>query len=236
MKTKNVLRKLSIALLLIVGITACNKEDVVAKPTITDLEVGADNNKKAYPGTDIHIEGDIVAPGTIASIKVEIHPESGTGWTFDKIYTDKYAGTKNAEFHEHIDIPTDAAVGEYHVHIAVTDKNGNVAEVESDLDIIVDPTIPSITNYEVVYESAKNELHVEGTITASNKIAELTLEIHGGNFEKEYAITGSYVGNTTFNLHQHFSLTDVPAGHYHVHLLVKDQAGKEREFEEHFDK
>ncbi|MFC3199905.1 hypothetical protein ACFOET_19960 [Parapedobacter deserti] len=36
-------------------------------------------------------------------------------------------------------------------------------------------------------------------------------------------------------LHLDTELT-APAGHYHVRLKVVDQAGKENEFEEHFDK
>jgi hypothetical protein len=32
------------------------------------------------------------------------------------------------------------------------------------------------------------------------------------------------------------SIPTAPAGHYHLHLKVTNQAGKENEFEEHFDK
>lgn len=238
MNTKQIFGRLSIALFLFAVIfSACKKDnDIVANPTITDLEIGSGNNKTAYPGADVHIEAEILAPGGIANIKISIHPEGGAGWTFNQTYTEGYEGLKNAELHEHIDIPEDAATGEYHVHITVTDKAGNIAEADSELNIIVDPTLPSIAGFEVAYDSEDDDLHLEGDITAPNKIAEISMEIHGGSFEKEYEITGDYVGKTTFHLHKHFSLSDVPSGHYHVHLLVKDQAGKEREFEEHFDK
>lgn len=120
----------------LVFITACNKDkDVVAKPSINNLEIGLNNNKTGYPGSDIHIEGEIIAPGTIAGIKVTIHPESGSGWEFDKTYTEGYTGSKNAEFHEHIDIPANAAIGDYHVHIAITDQKGNRTEIEDELKI-----------------------------------------------------------------------------------------------------
>ncbi|HRP55446.1 DUF4625 domain-containing protein [Agriterribacter sp.] len=238
MATKQIFSKLSVGLFfLFLAFSACKKDkDVIAKPTITDLEIGSGNSKTAYPDADVHIEASVLAPGSIANIKVEIHPEGGSGWTFTQIYTEGYEGLKNADLHEHIDIPEDAATGEYHVHITITDKAGNVAEAESALNIIVDPSLPAITGFEVAYDSEDADLHVEGDIIAPNKIAEISLEIHGGSFEKEYEITGDYVGKTTFHLHKHFSLSDVPSGHYHVHLLVKDQAGKEREFEEHFDK
>lgn len=137
MTTKQIFGKLSIGLLLfLLTFSACKKEeDTVAKPSVNNLEIGLGNNKIGYPGSDIHIEGEVVAPGTIASIKVTIHPESGSGWEFDKTYTEGYAGAKNAEFHEHIDIPANAAVGDYHVHIVITDQKGNTTTAESELTI-----------------------------------------------------------------------------------------------------
>ncbi|MBX3253887.1 MAG: DUF4625 domain-containing protein [Chitinophagaceae bacterium] len=137
MTTKQIFSKLSVGLFLfILAFSACKKDkDTVAKPSINNLEIGLDNNKTGYPGSDIHIEGEIIAPGTIASIKVTIHPESGSGWEFDKTYTEGYAGAKNAEFHEHIDIPANAAVGDYHVHIIITDQKGNTTTAEAELKI-----------------------------------------------------------------------------------------------------
>ncbi|GAB3414076.1 DUF4625 domain-containing protein [Niabella aquatica] len=137
MNVRKIFSKLSIALFLfILAFSACNKDkDVVAKPSINNLEIGLDNNRTGFAGSDIHIEGEIIAPGTIASIKVTIHPQSGSGWEFDKTYTDGYTGAKNADFHEHIDIPANATVGNYHVHIIITDQKGNATTIESDLKV-----------------------------------------------------------------------------------------------------
>jgi len=44
------------------------------------------------------------------------------------------------------------------------------------------------------------------------------------------------VGEADFNFHKHLDIAAAPSGHYHVHLKVTDQAGKENEFEEHFNK
>jgi len=237
MKKQNKLTALALVGFTILAFASCNKdEDIIQQPTIEGLEVGHDNNQTAYPGSDLHLDAEILAPGTIASIKLEIHPEAGEGWTFEKVYTTGYAGVKNADFHEHIDVPDDAAVGEYHLHLVVTDNAGNTAEAESHLEIVVDPTLPSIAGFEVEFEAAKGELHVEGDITAKHEIAEISVEVHGGDYEKEFEVDGDYVGKTEFHLHKHFDISDAPAGHYHVHLRIKDQANKEREFEGHFDK
>ncbi|WP_346238466.1 DUF4625 domain-containing protein [Niabella insulamsoli] len=133
---KKILSNVSVAILLTASIASCHKkDDVVSQPVITGLEVGTGNNKMAYAGSDLHIEGAITAVGTIENIVVEIHPESGAGWEFSQAFTDGYSGTKNATLHEHIDIPSGAAAGAYHLRIKVTDRLGNVAVAESDLRI-----------------------------------------------------------------------------------------------------
>ncbi len=238
MKKQNKLVALALVGFTFFSLASCNKDDdtIIEKPTIGGLEVGHDNNRTAYPGSDVHVEATILAPGTIANIKLEIHPESGEGWEFEQVFTEGYEGLKNANFHEHIDIPEGAAEGEYHLHLVVTDKAGNIVEAESHLDIIVDPTLPSIEGFEIAFDAADGDLHVEGDITAPGRIAEISVEIHGGGYERAFEVDGDYVGRTTFHLHKHFDISDAPAGHYHVHLKVVDQAGKEVEFEEHFDK
>lgn len=214
-----------------------NQNEDVTPPVIEGLEIGIGNNKIAHPGNDLHLEAKITAPANIASVVLDIHPESGTGWKVNTTYTEGLAGLKSAEFHKHIDVPADAALGDYHLHIKVTDANGKVTEAESELKLQSDPTLPSVTGFEVGLNAAGNDLHAEAAINAPNKIASITIEVHGDGFEKEVVYTdAAMVGQTTYNLHKHVDVTGAPKGHYHVHLKVVDQAGKENEFEEHFDK
>ncbi|MGC4234818.1 MAG: DUF4625 domain-containing protein [Niabella sp.] len=143
MNSKQIVSKLSIALFLfILAFSACNKDkDVVAKPTVTGLEVGMDNNKTGHPGGDLHLEAEILAPGGIANIKVEVHSEGSAGWEYEQIFTDGYEGAKNADFHEHIDIPANAAIGDYHLHLVVTDKKGNTTTAEAEFKLeLKDPS------------------------------------------------------------------------------------------------
>jgi hypothetical protein len=230
-------KALFLALSISTMFAACSDDDeVVPAPTITAVEIGSDNSKIGYAGSDFHIDATITAAAGIANVQVEIHPESGAGWEFDSLYTEGFAGVNNAQFHKHIDIPADAAIGRYHLHITVTDKNGTKADVEEEVEIKQDATLPSIADLHVDLDDSGNDLHLEAAITAPNKIAEVTVEIHG-DWEQEYTYTDAgMVGQTAYNLHKHIDITAAPAGHYHLHLKVVDQAGKEREFEDHFDK
>lgn len=109
-----------------------------AKPKITLTEVGHDNSRHAHPGHDLHLEADIVAEGLIRAINVEIHQEDGS-FEIEKSFVEgKYIGVRNVEFHEHIDIPENAPLGEYHLHLTVTDKEGQQSVAQEHINIVED--------------------------------------------------------------------------------------------------
>ena len=115
---------------------SCKKDNAPAKPVVTFTEVGHDNSKHAMRGDDMHLEAEIVAEGLIKRIDVEIHKENG-GFEIEKSFTEgKYIGVKNTEFHEHIDIPADAPLGEYHLHFTVTDQAGQTVTAEEHIEVI----------------------------------------------------------------------------------------------------
>ena len=115
---------------------SCKKDKAPAKPVVTFTEVGHDNSKHAMRGDDMHLEAEIVAEGLIKRIDVEIHKENG-GFEIEKSFTEgKYIGVKNTEFHEHIDIPADAPLGEYHLHFTVTDQAGQTVTAEEHIEVI----------------------------------------------------------------------------------------------------
>jgi len=135
---------LMVALMTIVslGLTACSDDDddeLPAKPVITLTEVGHDNTCKAHPGHEMHLEADIVAEGLIKSIFIEIHQEGSGNKIVEKSYTNgKYIGIRNTEFHEHLDIPATASLGDYHLHFTVTDQKGQQTTAESELILVED--------------------------------------------------------------------------------------------------
>ncbi|RZL46916.1 MAG: DUF4625 domain-containing protein, partial [Pedobacter sp.] len=133
----NKITKPFLGLLIITSIfTACKKDEVTTDPpTLTNLEVGTNNNKTAYPGTDIHFEADLFSVSNLASVQLTIKPKSGSGWNFTQTYTEGFANLKNASFHKHIDVPATAVLGNYTVTIKVIDQLGKSTEVSSDLEI-----------------------------------------------------------------------------------------------------
>ncbi len=117
---------------MLMGVSSCQKDPEA--PVITGLEVGIGNSLVGRIGSDLHIDAEIVAEGKIDKIKVEIHPESGSGEDIEVEFTDD-AGKKNTDFHEHIDIPASTTPGDYHFHLKVYDKQGNMSSAEADITL-----------------------------------------------------------------------------------------------------
>lgn len=92
-------------------------------------------------GNDFHAEFFINAVHGIHNITVDVHahgltPATGeVEWHFDKIFEEGYHGKTEVEFHEHIDVPETAPVGEYHITFTVEDEAGNTAEYETHIDV-----------------------------------------------------------------------------------------------------
>ncbi|MFH1121570.1 MAG: DUF4625 domain-containing protein [Bacteroidota bacterium] len=181
---------LVVTLSAIVFFSSCKKEEEAKAPEFVKFELGYDNSGIAVIGADLHIDAEIFAEGKIADIMIEIHLEgdheikSGldTEWEFDSTYTIGYAGVKNVDFHEHIDIPASAEAGDYHFHLIVTDMEGNRSEKEAELKLI----IPTDTNAPVVTVSispSNGQVFNNGsTITIS------------GNITDDVALGGAYIG------------------------------------------
>ena len=49
-----------------------------------------------------------------------------------------FAATQILTHYEHIDIPENAPLGEYHLHFVVTDNNGQQTVAESHLELVED--------------------------------------------------------------------------------------------------
>lgn len=130
--------------------TSCdnNDEPNVSKPVATLAEVGEENSKTATAGKDMHLEGNIEAEGLIARIDVAVTSADGLTTVVAKSWTDgKYIGVRNTTFHEHIDISSETAAGEYVLTFTVTDKAGQSSVFKSSLKITTPVEgSPEITN------------------------------------------------------------------------------------------
>ncbi len=169
--------------------TSCEKDEVpTAEPVVNLTELGYDNNKVGYLGTDLHIEAEIVAEAGIDKVTIEIHPEGehdpdghDHGWEFEVTF-DKFSGLKNTTFHEHIDIPVTAEAGDYHFHFAVTDLDGRqtIAEAELEVKQPDDATAPTMS---ITSAPSNNQVFDNGeTITISGTVSD------------DKALGGMYIG------------------------------------------
>ncbi len=196
-------------------LNSCQK---IGIPEIDHFELGYNNNKIAYLGSDLHIEAEITAEGKIKDIVLEIYLEGEhedksiktmleeDAWEFDSTYT-KFSGLKNTTFHEHIDIPLDADTGLYHFHFIATDLEGNQSSFEEDLHITEpdDLTAPEISisehpeNQEVFNNGVS--ISISGTITDETALAGLYI----GLVRENQNLTDADVNatNTITLLHTH---------------------------------
>jgi len=190
MKTKTTL----IALLLIAAsFTACEKDDSdkpdLTIPTISNLEIGLNNNEIGVIGKDFHFNADVLVSGKIADIQVKILQRSGENyakvWSHEIIW-DQYKDAKNATVHKHFYIPTDAAEGKYDFLVLVTDQNGSKLEVKKSLSIYAEANVPvnpvaSIFN---IFRNDERFYRNGNFITAGSTLAK------GNKFVSQVTISG----------------------------------------------
>lgn len=181
---KTTLKNIAIGLMLsFTGLFwSCEDDDSVSKPVITDLEIGIDNSRTAYVGSDLHVEAEIVAEGKIDIITIEIHQEEGSEDEIAVEY-DEFEGLLNTTFHEHVDIPAETVPGEYHFHLTVTDQGGNQTTVEEDITIEAlnddeAPTISVTSSPESGQSFSSGEtITIEGTVTDNSSLAGLLVAL-----------------------------------------------------------
>lgn len=93
-------------------------------------------------GNELDLEFDIHAHHGIHNIEVHVHGhdvtagEGETEWEFEQLFEEGYHGLEDTHFHEHIDVPANAALGDYHIEIAIEDEEGNVHEFDVEVEVL----------------------------------------------------------------------------------------------------
>lgn len=139
MKTK--LIKNAFMLFIAIAFIACKKEE---KQNLTISNVMVENHdggSTVKRGGTISVNFDAIA-GEHAKLDfyhIEIHDHPSSGLLEDEYkiidndFKEKstFKGLRNAHVHEHITVPNDANLGEYHAVIVVVDSNGNSVDTEN---------------------------------------------------------------------------------------------------------
>jgi hypothetical protein len=150
---KMIFKPMFFSLLTTILLISCT-DDEIQPPVISNVEVGAVHDEGAedvhadegiaHPGESMHVGADILAFARIESITVDNHSDEITpaagevAWEFEEVYTDAKYQVLNAELHEDIMVPENAALGEYHVYIIVVDEAGNSTTAEAHFDLVVE--------------------------------------------------------------------------------------------------
>lgn len=221
--------------------TSCDNDDdnptqpQAAKPEIKVEEIGAENNKEAFPGLDLHTEGDINAPGKVKTFTIEVFDKDGKSVGKKDLSAAPYVGVINPHFHEHVDIDPKAALGDGQIVITVVDEQGQTAEFKE--TIAIKEKFADVTDLKVgqngnnsgkIGEPIPVTAHVK--LTNGHKIASIEVEFHnetaGVEFPTEF--TEKYAGKDEVDFNEAITLKDdFPTGECHVHFTVTDDAGNE---------
>ncbi len=122
-----------------IALPSCTKEESSPRaPAIQLLQLGSAqfvDDRTLYTGQEAHFEAKIIAPAAVRKIELEIRQKSGYGnYSFTKEYTTPYSGqTAIADFHDYPLLPEDLALGDYSFQLKVTDTQGQIGKVESDV-------------------------------------------------------------------------------------------------------
>ena len=242
MKKNSVLFYPSLVVSFFLIFLSCKNDDpepVFAAPVVELTEVGLQNSKIGFVGSDLHIEGTILSEALIQKIEIQIHQEEGGDFSFGKAYTDgKYVNVKNLDFHEHIDIPVDAPLGEYHLHLTVTDQQGQTTTAEAEL--VLDRKGAKLEGLQVGSKDDRNDgianafskLYIAADIQSEKEISSIKFKAaqqdseNGAELE-ERDITNSF-NKSTGKLS---AAVDIPigavVGDYLVSLIITDADGNE---------
>ncbi|SOD13295.1 DUF4625 domain-containing protein [Pedobacter xixiisoli] len=145
---------LIINFLLLAGtFSACkkdNQEIEIANPTLSNVEIGYANNKRAIRGRDFHLNADVIAGTKITTVEVKILQKTNQKYTDNwklELTWEEFKGSKNTNVHKHFTIPKEAPEGTYDFLFIVNDENGSRLELKEDFIIIdaanmaVDPIV-----------------------------------------------------------------------------------------------
>ena len=202
--------------------SSCDDEkESTGKPIVGLNEVGKENSKTGIAGSDLHLEGEIIAENLIRRIDIEIHQEDGGDFKIEKSFTEgKYIGVKNAHFHEHIEIPSEAPAGKYHLHFTVTDRLGQTETRESELTVKAAAAhiIVEDLKFGASHDFSDNKIGYTGTkpmvsahIKAENGLEKITVFIHSEEGTPSFELDTTY----TFNGEKEWG-----TGGQHKHIAI----------------
>ena len=234
MKKKLLLGAMALLSVFTMSLTSCSDDN--DSPTngnivFEDVEIGHDNSKLGKIGHDIHLECKIKSSSKIKAITVSLIKDANN--KVEKAYNSgKYIGILNTTFHEHLDLPSTLAEGDYTCTITVTNAEGSVKSINSKVTlkkVVANPNAPKITDLKVntMTGTANGKVTFTANIVTTSPIDEIEVDFHGDKeHEVEIKDYKGKSGNITFSKEVTIP-ANCKAGTYHIHFSVKDSKGLE---------
>ncbi|MCG8182742.1 DUF4625 domain-containing protein [Tenacibaculum piscium] len=229
-------------LILAITLGACTKEEIIIAPAlgIINLEFGSGHStdKTIKQGGNIHIGAGIFADEKIKNILVEIYLKDSVkgDWKFKEIFTEKYTGAKEVNFHKHVDISYNAKVTDYVFSITVEDEKGKKKTREDVLKVTPYSILVKDVKYGTASENDKiaiigKDLNVKALIKSKDAIKNIQLLIpefvegEGWKYhiEKELDYTDKDIKEIPLN--QKLTITDKLKSNktYDLYIIVEDK-------------
>ncbi|MDO4224818.1 MAG: DUF4625 domain-containing protein [Bergeyella zoohelcum] len=233
-------KNLVLGLFASLAIISCNRNEeemamTTTPPTITNIEIGEENTRKAHPGDELHIEAEVKAEGMIKSLELQITPKkSGSGWVIVERFADA-VGKQDYDIHQHYDIPVNAKVGEYDVIITITDLKGQKTTYEAVLTIENNPELPTIptTDRSFSLSADGKTLGIKALVKAPNKLGEISIRIGTKTFK---TLSAEVADKTEYTIDESIDISSLAKGHYHFYVKATDTKSNSVTYEGHFDK
>ncbi|GEM_PF-995683 len=136
-----------LAAFLLLTAVSCRDDEAaeLPMPSITNIEVGHDNDEIGTIGEDFHFNADVTAGDKIDKIEVKILQRANEVYSKPWNHTvtwEEYRGSKNAHIHKHFDVPADAAEGKYDFVITVYDQNTTQLVEKRAIQLYLEESLP----------------------------------------------------------------------------------------------
>jgi hypothetical protein len=214
-------------------ISSCKKDTPDSEAPIIAAVEEPLMNDTLFTGNELHIEASISDNEELSQLKIDVHAAED-GHNHGKVDASAYWETvviidlsgASTSIHEHIDIPTDAASGMYHVILTAVDKAGNQSEIV-ERDIFIQNAGDQVAPIVTITSPSQNDtislstgINVSAILTDNIGLEDADLLLLSGStvvFETEIALSG-----TEFNLNQTIPTSTLAAGTYTIELVVRD--------------
>ncbi len=227
----------------VLALASCKKDEKDDEAPVIGVSEPV-NNFSVNTGSEIHFEATFTDNEDLAQYKIDIHNDfdghthgkTSEADPWETVIIQNISGkTHNAT--EHIDVPTDAAAGDYHMIVSCVDASGNEADFTQLEFTIVnisdteDPVLNITSPTDNQQFNVGDDLVITGTVTDNMEVEEVEIVVERESDETEVADEDIHVHAAQGNINVTVPTAGFSAGHYHIHITATDHVNNQSEVE-----